>query len=157
MATIRLPSDFKEFLKLLKEHNVRYLLIGAYAVNYHGYVRATGDMDIWIAIHPDNAKKIVSVLRAFGFENDPDIKPELFLQEKKIIRMGIPPMRLEITTSISGVEFDECYRTRIVDEFDGVEVDLIDFENLMKNKKASGRPKDLLDFEKLQQKKTKKR
>ena len=57
MATIRLPPDFKEFLKLLKEHDVHYLLIGAYAVNYHGYVRATGDMDIWIAIHPDNAEK----------------------------------------------------------------------------------------------------
>ena len=157
MATIRLPSDFKEFLKLLKEHNVRYLLIGAYAVNYHGYVRATGDMDIWVAIHPYNAKKIVAVLGEFGFENDPEIKPELFLQEKKIIRMGVPPVRLEITTSMSGVEFDECYRTRIVDEFDGVEVNLIDFENLMKNKKASGRPKDILDYEKLQQKKTRKR
>jgi hypothetical protein len=57
MATIRLPQDFKEFLKLLKEYDVRYLLIGAYAVNYHGYVRATGDMDIWIAIHPDNAQE----------------------------------------------------------------------------------------------------
>ena len=79
MATIRLPPDFKEFLKLLKEHDVRYLLIGAYAVNYHGYVRATGD--IWIAIHPENAMKIVAVLKAFGFENDPGIKPVLFLQE----------------------------------------------------------------------------
>jgi hypothetical protein len=144
-------------LKLLKEHDVRYLLIGAYAVNYHGYVRATGGMDIWIAIHPDNAKKIVAVLKVFGFENDPVIKPELFLQEKKIIRIGVPPVRLEITTSISGVDFDECYRTRIVDEFDGVQVNLINFENLMKNKKASGRPKDIVDFEKLQHKKTRKR
>ncbi|MCC6299184.1 MAG: hypothetical protein IT314_07790 [Anaerolineales bacterium] len=88
MATIRLPSDFKEFLRLLKEYDVRYLLIGAYAVNYHGYVRATGDMDIWIAVHPDNAHKLVEVLRAFGFEDDPTITPEMFLQEKKIIRMG---------------------------------------------------------------------
>lgn len=59
MATIRLPQDFKEFLKLLKEHDVRYLLIGGYAVSYHGYIRTTGDMDIWIAIHPDNAKKLL--------------------------------------------------------------------------------------------------
>jgi len=154
MATIRLPSDFKEFLRLLKEHEVRYLLIGAYAVNYHGYIRATGDMDIWIAIHPDNAQKMVKVLKKFGFENDPDIKPELFLQEKKIIRMGVPPVRLEISTSISGVKFEECYKARIVDILDGVEVNLIDFENLKKNKKASGRPKDITDFKKLQQKKT---
>jgi len=99
MAMIRLPPDFKEFLKLLKEHDVRYLLIGAYAVNYHGYIRATGDMDVWIAIDPENANKIVAAIRELGFENDPDIKPELFLQKKKIIRMGVPPIRLEITTS----------------------------------------------------------
>jgi predicted nucleotidyltransferase len=154
MATIRLPPDFKEFLKLLKEHDVRYLLIGAYAVNYHGYIPATGDMDVWIAIHPDNAQKMVTVLKTFGFENDPDIKPELFLQEKKIIRMGVPPVRLDITTSISGVEFDECYQTRVVDELDGIEVNLIDLENLKKNKEASERPKDIVDLKKLQQKKT---
>jgi hypothetical protein len=74
---------------LLKEHDVRYLLIGAYAVNYHGYIRATGDMDIWIAIDPDNANKIVAVLREFGFDDDPEIKPGLFLQEKKIISQEI--------------------------------------------------------------------
>jgi len=66
MATIRLPPDFKDFLKLLKEHSVRYLLIGGYAVGYHGYPRATADMDIWVAIHPDNANRIVSVLKEFG-------------------------------------------------------------------------------------------
>ena len=145
---LTLPPDFKEFLRLLKEHDVRYLLIGGYAVGYHGYARATEDMDIWVAIHPENAQKIVAVVKAFGFD-DPELKPEIFLQEPKIIRMGIAPMRLEITTSISGVEFEECYRARIVDEFDGVEVNLIDLENLKKNKKASGRAKDIADVEKL--------
>jgi len=148
MAIIRLPPDFKEFLKLLKEHDVRYLLIGGYAVGYHGYIRATGDMDIWIAIHPDNAHKMVAVLKTFGFDH-PDLSAELFLHENKIIRMGVPPVRLEITTSISGVEFDECYQTRVVDELDGIEVNLIDLENLKKNKKASGRLKDMVDFKKL--------
>ena len=148
MAIIRLPPDFKEFLKLLKEHDVRYLLIGGYAVSYHGYIRTTGDMDIWIAIHPDNAQKIVTVLKKFGFDH-PDLSAELFLHENKIIRMGVPPVRLEITTSVSGVEFDECYRARIIDELDGVEVNLIDLENLKKNKKASGRAKDIADVEKL--------
>jgi len=152
MATIRLPQDFKEFLKLLNEHDVRYLLIGAYAVNYHGYIRATGDMDVWIAVHPDNAQKIIATLHAFGME-DPALHPDVFLQENKILRMGVPPLRLEITTSISGVEFDECYQSRIVDELDGIEVNLIDLENLKKNKKASGRPKDLVDLEKLEQRK----
>jgi hypothetical protein len=140
---MRLPPDFKEFLRLLKENDVRYLLIGGYAVGYHGYPRATEDMDIWVAIHPDNAQKLVSAMRAFGLQ-DLNLKPELFLQTPKIIRLGFPPMRLEITTYISGVEFDECYRARIVDELDGVEVNVIDFENLMKNKKASGRSKEKL-------------
>ena len=148
MAIIQLPPDFKEFLKLLKEHEVRYLLIGGYAVSYHGYIRATGDMDIWIAIHPDNAHKMVVVLKTFGFDH-PDLNDDLFLHENKILRMGVPPVRLEITTSISGVEFDECYQARVVDELDGVEVNLIDLENLKKNKKASGRLKDLTDFKKL--------
>jgi hypothetical protein len=145
---LTLPPDFKEFLKLLKEYNVRYLLIGGYAVGYHGYPRATEDMDIWVAVHPDNAQKLVSTLRAFGFD-DPNLKSELFLQKPKIIRMGFPPMRLEIATSISGVEFDERYQTRITDDFDGVEVSVIDLENLKKNKKASGRTKDIADLEEL--------
>ena len=145
---LALPPDFKEFLKLLKEHDVRYLLIGGYAVGYFGYARATEDMDIWVVAHPENAQKIVAALKAFGFDNL-DLKPELFLQKQKIIRMGLPPMRLEIATSISGVEFDACYQARIVDELDGIEVNLIDLENLKKNKKASGRPKDIADLEKL--------
>lgn len=145
---LMLSPDFKEFLKLLREYDVRYLLIGGYAVGYHGYARATSDMDIWVASHPDNAQKIVTVLKVFGFDH-PDLSAELFLQENKIIRMGMPPVRLEITTSISGVEFDECYQARVVDELDGVEVNLIDLENLKKNKKASGRSKDIADLEKL--------
>ena len=145
---LTLPPDFKEFLRLLKEHDVRYLLIGGYAVGYHGYVRATEDMDIWVAVHPDNAEKLVATLKAFGF-NAPNVTPELFLQKPKIIRMGYPPMRLEISTSISGVEFDDCYASRIVDRIDGIEVNVIDLENLKKNKNASGRLKDKADLEEL--------
>lgn len=145
---IVLPPDFKEFLKLLNEHEVRYLLIGGYAVGYHGYARATEDMDIWVAVQPENANKIVNVLKDFGFAS-PDLSAALFLQEGKIIRMGLPPIRLEITTSISGVMFDECYEKRILDEIDGIDVSLIDLQNLKKNKKASGRAKDLADLENL--------
>jgi predicted nucleotidyltransferase len=145
---LNLPLDFKEFLKLLNEKGVRYLLIGGYAVGYHGYPRATGDMDVWIAIHPDNAQKMVEVLKDFGFDH-PELIPELFLQENKIIRMGYPPMRLEISTGISGVEFDECYSNRIADTIDGVEVNIIDLLHLKVNKKAAGRLKDLADLENL--------
>ena len=145
---LTLPPDFKEFLKLLKEHDVRYLLIGGYAVGYHGYVRATEDMDICVAVHPHNAEKLVATLKAFGFD-DPNVTPELFLQKPKIIRMGFPPMRLEISTSISGVEFDDCYTSRIVDKIDGIEVNVIDLKNLKKNKNATGRLKDKADLEQL--------
>ena len=143
---LNLPLDFKEFLKLLNEKSVRYLLIGGYAVGYHGYPRATGDMDVWIAIHPDNAQKMVAVLKDFGFDH-PELTPELFLQENKIIRMGYPPMRLEVSTGISGVEFDECYASRIVDMLDEIEVSIIDLPHLKVNKKAAGRLKDFADLE----------
>jgi len=148
MATIRLPPDFKDFLKLLKEHKVRYLLIGGYAVGYHGYPRATADMDIWVEMQPENAEKVVSALREFGFDI-PELSAELFLKEKQIVRMGVPPVKLEITTSISGVEFEECYKERVTDRLDGVEVNLISLKHLKINKKASGRYKDLNDLENL--------
>jgi len=145
---IQLPPDFKEFLQLLNEYQVEYLLIGGYAVGYHGYPRATGDMDIWVAIHPVNATKIVTVLREFGFDV-PELSVELFLEEDKIIRMGVPPVRLEITTTISGVKFDECFSDRIIDTLDGVKVNLISLKQLKINKKASGRYRDLNDLENL--------
>ncbi|NWG33921.1 MAG: hypothetical protein HXY42_05725 [Chloroflexi bacterium] len=99
-------------------------------------------MDIWVAVHPQNAQKLIAALKDFGFD-DPALTPELFLQKPKVVRMGLPPMRLEIVTAISGVEFDECYQARVVDYLDGVEVNLIDLENLKKNKQASGRAKDI--------------
>jgi hypothetical protein len=145
---IELPSDFKEFLNLLNEQEVKYLLVGGYAVGYHGYPRATNDMDIWIAIHPDNATRVVNALRKFGF-NMPELIPELFLQKNKIIRMGNPPMRLEISTSISGVEFGECYTNRITDTLDGIKVNIITLHHLKINKMAAGRLKDLADLENL--------
>ncbi len=148
MATIRLPPDFKEFLRLLNAHRVEYLLIGGYAVGYHGYPRATADMDIWIAIEPRNADRMVSVLREFGF-NPPELGPELFLRPWQIIRLGVPPVRIEICTTISGVDFAECYADRVEDTLDGVSVDLIGLAHLKTNKKASGRHQDLADLDQL--------
>lgn len=148
MATIHLPPDFKEFLRLLNVHKVKYLVIGGYAVGYHGYPRATADMDIWIAIDARNAKKMVTVLKEFGFDV-PGLSVDLFLREKQVVRMGVPPVKLEITTSISGVEFAECYRERVVDQIDGIRVNLISLKHLKINKRACGRYKDLNDLENL--------
>jgi hypothetical protein len=148
MATIRLPPDFKEFLRLLNAHEVEYLLIGGYAVGYHGYPRATADMDIWIAIHPANAAKTVAALKEFGFD-PPDLSPELFLQEWQIIRLGVPPVRIEIATTISGVDFAECYAKRVEDTIDGIRAKLISRDHLKRNKQAAGRHQDLADLEHL--------
>lgn len=147
MATIQLPPDFKEFLRLLTSNAVEYLVIGGYAVNYYGYARATADLDIWIGVAPGNAEAVADAVRKFGFS---DAKASTFLQPGKIIRMGVPPIRLEILTSISGVEFAECYPRRQQVEIDGVAVNLIQIEDLKRNKRASGRLKDLADIERLQ-------
>ena len=148
MATVHLPPDFKEFLQLLNSHKVEYLLIGGYAVGYHGYPRATADMDVWIAMHPQNAEKVVAALKEFGFDV-PKLSVELFLKENQIICMGVPPVKVDIATTISGVTFDECYAERVVDILDDVEVNIISRKHLKANKKASGRLKDLADLENL--------
>jgi predicted nucleotidyltransferase len=145
---IVLPPDFKDFLRLLKDKKIEYLLIGGYAVGYHGYPRATNDMDIWIAIDPKTAKLMVLALKEFGF-NTPELSEKLFLKENNIVRMGIAPIRIEILTSISGVTFEECYKKRVVDKIDEIEVSIINLEQLRINKKASGRHKDLDDLENL--------
>lgn len=129
----------------MNSKHVEYLLIGGYAVGYHGYPRSTGDMGIWVAIDPNNAAKLVEVFSEFGF-GLPELSPELFLSEERIVRMGVPPFRIEVLTSISGVNFGECYAERIVDVIDGVVVNLINLEKLKANKRASGRPKDIADL-----------
>jgi hypothetical protein len=148
MATIQLPPDFKEFLKLLNSNAVKYLVIGGYAVNYYGYARATADLDIWVGITPENAAAVANVVNTFGFS---EAKASTFLDPSKVIRMGVPPVRLEILTTISGVEFTDCYARRQQAVIDGVPVSLIRIEDLKRNKKASGRLKDLLDIEMLSQ------
>ncbi|NOY70166.1 MAG: hypothetical protein GXP53_11910 [Deltaproteobacteria bacterium] len=125
-------------------------MIGGYAVGYHGYPRATGDMDVWVAIHEKNAAKLVDALREFGFDL-PELEKSLFLTSGKIIRMGVPPIRLEILTSIDGLEFETCYRNRIVTDIGDIKVNFISKGDLLINKRASGRFKDLDDIEKLQE------
>jgi len=145
---IGLPQDFKDFLRLLDANGVEYLLIGGYAVAYHGYPRATEDIDIWIASNPENAQHIISALKEFGFEL-PELNPDLFLKPDSIVRMGVPPLRIELSTTISGVAFGECYTARVTEVIDGIKVNIINLADLKKNKRASGRFRDLDDLERL--------
>lgn len=111
-------------------------------------IQTTKDIDIWIALHPDNAERVVAALREFGFDV-PELSTSLFLQDKSIVRMGVPPMRIDMTTSISGVNFEECYTERTIAMIDGVEASIISLKHLKVNKKASGRLQDLNDLEHL--------
>jgi len=144
-----LQEDLREFLKLLNRRKVEYLLIGGYAVGYYGYPRTTADMDIWVGMSPENAAKLVKVLKEFGFDV-PELKAELFLRDDQIVRLGEPPLRIEILTTISGVAFAECYPRRIRANLRGLKVNVISLQQLKKNKAASGRPKDLDDLQQLE-------
>lgn len=148
MATVTLPSDFKEFLRLLNASTVEYLVIGGYAVGYYGYARATADIDVWVAVNPETAGRLVDVLKQFGFDL-PELQPAIFLRPDMFVRMGMPPFRIEISTGISGVDFDACFARRVIGRLDGIDVNLISLEDLIANKKASGRPKDIDDVEHL--------
>jgi hypothetical protein len=146
---LKMSADFRDFLKLLTAKNVEYLLIGGYAVNYYGYVRDTGDLDIWVRSTEENVELAAEALEDFGYASKRDTLPYL-KQPGKIIRMGIPPFRIEVSTEIDGVEFDECYTNRTTFNLGETVVSLLGFEDLLKNKKASGRLKDLADVEELE-------
>ena len=148
MAKFELHPDFKDFLKLLNSHQVKYLLVGGYAVGYYGYPRATGDMDVWIEISESNAEKLENVFRDFQMSQEA-ISKDLFLKKETIIRMGIPPVRLEVITDASGVNFSDCYSRKQVIEIDGIPINFISLQDLKTNKKAVGRYKDLEDLEHL--------
>jgi predicted nucleotidyltransferase len=150
MARIELQPDFREFLRLLNCHEVEYLLVGGYAVGYYGYPRATGDMDVWIAISETNAEKTARAVREFGMPEQGTVK-DLFTQENKVIRMGVPPVRIEVITGASGVRFADCYSRRDVVDMDGVSVNLISLADLKANKQACGRYKELEDLKHLPQ------
>lgn len=147
MGMMRLPPDFSEFLRLLNENDAEYLLVGGFAVNVHGYSRSTGDITVWVDPSAENAGRVAAALRDFGF---PNATPALFTEPDQIVRMGVPPLRIEILTGIDGVEFDSCYQRRISVRTENIEMPVIRLEDLIANKKAAGRPKDLADLDELE-------
>jgi len=146
---MKIPQDFKDFLKLLNSRGVNYLLIGGYAVGYYGYPRATADMDIWVDVqNKDNLNNLILALNDFGITVDAT-NSKLFEQKGQMVRIGFPPVRLEILSEIDGVNFSECFGNKKEIEIDGIKVTIISKEDLIKNKTASARYKDLDDLENL--------
>jgi predicted nucleotidyltransferase len=146
-----LPKPFKEFIELLEENGVNYLVVGGYAVSFHGNPRYTGNLDIFIAISEKDAQQTVKTFRDFGF-SDLEITPSDFVESDMIIEVGREPLKIQVMTGISGVTFSECFNDRTIAQIDGIPIPFISFEKLLQNKTASGRPKDLADVHDLQQK-----
>jgi predicted nucleotidyltransferase len=143
-----LNKDFKEFFESLNDNNVRYLVVGGYAVAVHGHPRYTRDIDIWLELTQENAAKVVKALEQFGF-GSLGLKEADFLEPTQVIQLGYPPNRIDLLTSIKGVYFEDCYQSKVEITISDVKVNFIDLENLKKNKQATGRHQDLADFENL--------
>lgn len=141
----KLDANFADFLKSLNRREVEYLVVGGYAVGYHGFVRATGDLDVFVGISAVNAARLVAAFRDFGFDV-PELTEATFMEQGRIVRIGVPPLRLEVMNEISGVSFAECFARRVEATIDGLSINFIARENLLANKRAAGRPKDLADL-----------
>lgn len=145
---MELQRDFKEFIELLNENDVEYLVIGGYAVAFHGYPRFTQDIDIWVRPTRENARRVVETLSDFDFPTD-KIRIETFTEPDVLFQLGRPPFRIDILTTVDGIKFENCYKRRIIQNWDGLELKVISLKDLRKNKQASGRDKDLVDLKRL--------
>ncbi|MBI4763645.1 MAG: hypothetical protein HY787_03455 [Deltaproteobacteria bacterium] len=144
-----LSKDFKEFIKLLNRHKVKYLVVGGYAVAFHGHPRYTKDLDIWIESSIENAMNLMKALDEFGFGSLSGLSQEEFLVSDQIIQLGFPPNRIDLLTTAAGLDFGTCYLSKVTTAIDGLQIDFIDIENLKKNKRSIGRSQDLADIENL--------
>jgi hypothetical protein len=149
MATIKLTQDFKEFLGLLNSEKIEYLLIGGYAVALYGYIRPTKDLDVWIATDATNLAKVRGALAKFGFA-EASIPEPMFTSEQTVLRMGFPPNQLELLSGIAGLTFRECFTRAKPSVIDGVTVPVIDYDDLKRNKLATGRAGDRVDVERME-------
>ncbi len=151
-----LNKDLREFVGLLKEKGVKYLVIGGYAVAYHGYPRYTKDIDIWVWLNEENAQKVIETIKAFGMASM-NILVEDLLNKNSVIQLGMPPNRIDILTDLETLDFETCYAQKEVLNLDGLEISFIDFDSLVQSKLVAGRPQDKVDAKKLKERKSKKK
>lgn len=146
---MKISPDFKEFIECANSNNVRFLVVGGYAVALYGHPRYTKNLDIWIERTPENAGRLLVALSDFGF-GSVGLTDDDFLEPEQIIQLGNPPLRIDLLTDISGVTFEACYPKRQVIEIQDISVPFISLEDLRANKRASGRHQDLADLENLE-------
>ncbi len=143
-----IQQDFKELLALLGENDVDYMIVGGYAVAFHGYPRFTKDIDIYFDASPDNIEKIIRTLEQFGFSKQ-ELDKALFSTEGNIVTFGVSPVRVDFINQIDGVEFVEAKKNRIRGKYGDIEVFFIGRDDLIKNKGSTPRSKDKADIEEL--------
>ena len=143
-----LNPDFREFVESFNDHEVRYLIVGGYALAAHGLPRATGDLDVWVWVDGENAERVVAALTAFGF-GSLGLAAADFTRPNSVVQLGYPPYRIDILTSIDGVDFDEAWDRRHSIEADGLTFNVISRDDLVRNKVAADRPQDRADVARL--------
>ena len=138
--------DFRELLALFSAHHVEYLIVGGYALAFHGAPRFTGDLDIFVKPDAANAQRILTALEAFGFASV-GLTPSDFVRPEQVVQLGVPPVRIDLITSISGVAWDEAWAGRIAGRYVDIPVSYIGRDQFIANKRATGRTKDVADLE----------
>ena len=145
---MELQKDFRELLELFNAHDVHYLIVGGYALAYYGAPRYTGDIDIFVKPDSNNASLVLKALNDFGF-GSAGLKLEDFTNPDNIVQLGYPPVRIDIMTSISGVSWEDAYKSRESGTYGDLRVSFIGLDQYIQNKRATGRKKDLADLEAL--------
>jgi predicted nucleotidyltransferase len=143
-------SDFSDLLRIFNDHNVRYMVIGGYAVVQYTEPRFTKDLDVLISTDRTNAEAVFNALRKFGAPLA-GLTPNDFAEEGFFFQMGVPPVRVDVLMGIPGVQFEGCWNRRVVVDFDGMNVIFISKNDLIASKRAAGRPQDLIDVDSLSQ------
>lgn len=148
---MEVQPDFKELLALFNDHRVNYMIVGGYALAFHGAPRFTGDLDVFVKPDHENAQGIVAALDAFGFASL-GLTADDFERPDQVVQLGVSPVRIDLITSITGVSWDEAFAGRIPSTYGDVPVSYIGRQQFISNKRATGRTKDLADLEALGEK-----
>jgi len=151
---MELERDFREFIELLNKLDVQYLVIGGYAVNFHGYPRYTKDIDLWLWLSEENINRLMKALKEFGF-GDVGLNKDDFLKPENIIQLGYEPYRIDLVVEVEGINFQECYERKVEANLEGIKINFLSLQDLIDIKKKTGRPQDLADADQLEKLKNK--